>query len=216
MGLIDPGARDYDDVNEMLTSTRSLRTGSRITPTARRFTWPAPTASPRSAVTPAAGRPRRRGRGHEPRRLDLGGGNAAANAGMAFNFPALGGGGGGGGARRARRGPPGAERTFDDVKRDARAAGSTRSPSCSIRRAPTPGPAAGKTDRLDSRGARAGGRARRCRCSPPPIASARTSATRWRSPTATRSHRDQRRHRGAQRGARSSRRTTSPSSSATC
>ena len=123
------------------TSTRSSARGSRITPTATRSRSRARTASRPSPSMPGGGIVRRRGRGDESRRLDVGRSDAPAERrASTFNFPAIGGGGGRGGGGAAADAPAAAN-ALRRAEEASATSGSTRSRSCSNRRAPTRRPA---------------------------------------------------------------------------
>ena len=126
---------------------------------------------------------RRPGRGHESRRLDVGGSDAAPEAGIAFQFPTLrrrrrgGGGGGRGGA------PQEPQRTYERSEARTRSRGSTKSIDCSTSARAYAKAGAGQDRRLDARSARAGRRAAAAAVRPRPTANG-TSATPSRLPIA--------------------------------
>ena len=94
MGLNEPGPRGFEDVNEMLDVNPQLRT--RVAYHAESDAIPVARANGITTVARHAGRRhvRRRGRGDEPRRLDVGRGDAPAERGHHVHLP---------GARRRRR-----------------------------------------------------------------------------------------------------------------
>jgi imidazolonepropionase-like amidohydrolase len=114
MGLNEPGPRGFEDVNEMLDISPQLRT--RVAYHAESDAIPVARAN---GITTVGVMPGGGTFGGEVAVMDLDGwtweeATLKANAGITFNFPAVGGGGGRGG----RGGAAGADRTYDDMKRD--------------------------------------------------------------------------------------------------
>ena len=118
MGLNEPGARGFEDVNEMLDLNPQLRT--RV---AYHSESDAIAVARTNGITTVAVMPGGGTFGGEVAVMNLDGwtweeATLKANAGITFNFPALGGGGGrggGGGGRGGGGGPEGA--TYEDLKR---------------------------------------------------------------------------------------------------
>jgi imidazolonepropionase-like amidohydrolase len=119
IGLSEPGPRGFDDVNEMLDINPQLRT--RVAYHAESDAIPVARAN---GVTTVAVVPGGGTFGGEVAVMNLDGwtweeATLRANAGIEFNFPAVGGGGGrgGGGGGGGRGGQP-QDRTYDDLKRE--------------------------------------------------------------------------------------------------
>ncbi len=119
MGLNEPGPRGFEDVSEMLDVNPQLRT--RV---AYHSESDAIAVARTNGITTVAVMPGGGTFGGEVAIMNLDGwtweeATLKANAGITFNFPALGGGGGraggGGGGRGGAPGPEGA--TFEDIKR---------------------------------------------------------------------------------------------------
>jgi len=119
MGLNEPGPRGFEDVSEMLDVNPQLRT--RV---AYHSESDAIAVARANGITTVAVMPGGGTFGGEVAIMNLDGwtweeATLKANAGITFNFPALGGGGGrgggGGGGRGVAPGPEGA--TFEDIKR---------------------------------------------------------------------------------------------------
>jgi len=118
IGIGEPGPRGYDDVNEMLDLNPQLRT--RVSYHAESDAIPVARANGITtvAVVPGGGI-----FGGEVAVMNLDGwtweeATLKPNAGIEFNFPPIGGGGGRGGGGGGRGGAPGADRTYDDLRRD--------------------------------------------------------------------------------------------------
>jgi imidazolonepropionase-like amidohydrolase len=114
IGIGEPGVRGYDDVSEMLEVNPQLRT--RVTYHAESDAIPVARAN---GITTVAVAPSGGILAGEVPVMNLDGwtweeATLQMNAGIAFNFPALGGGGGRGG----RGGAPAGDRTYDDIRRD--------------------------------------------------------------------------------------------------
>ena len=129
IGLNEPGPRGFEDVNEMLDFNPQLRT--RVAYHAESDAIPVARANGITTVARDAGRRhlRRRGRGDESRRLDVGRSDAQAERGITSTSrrSAAAADAAGAVAEAARRGR---DRTYDDLKRTA-TGGSTSSRSCS-------------------------------------------------------------------------------------
>jgi len=118
MGLNEPGPRGFEDVNEMLDISPQLRT--RVAYHAESDAIPVARAN---GITTVAVMPGGGTFGGEVAVMDLDGwtweeATLKANAGITFNFPAIGGGGGRGGGGGGRGAAGGGDRTYDDLKRD--------------------------------------------------------------------------------------------------
>jgi imidazolonepropionase-like amidohydrolase len=119
IGIGEPGVRGYDDINEMLDLNPQLRT--RVAYHAESDAIPVARAN---GVTTVAVAPGGGTFGGEVPVMNLDGwtweeATLKPNAGIQFTFPALTGGGGrGGGGGGGRRGAPGQERTYDELRRD--------------------------------------------------------------------------------------------------
>jgi imidazolonepropionase-like amidohydrolase len=120
IGLSEPGPRGFDDVNEMLDINPQLRT--RVAYHAESDAIPVARAN---GVTTVAVVPGGGTFGGEVAVMNLDGwtweeATLRANAGIEFNFPAVGGGGGrgGGGGGGGGRGGQAQDRTYDDLKRE--------------------------------------------------------------------------------------------------
>jgi imidazolonepropionase-like amidohydrolase len=120
LGLSEPGPRGFDDVNEMLDINPQLRT--RVAYHAESDAIPVARAN---GVTTVAVVPGGGTFGGEVAVMNLDGwtweeATLRANAGIEFNFPAIGGGGGrgGGGGGGGGRGGQNQDRTYDDLKRE--------------------------------------------------------------------------------------------------
>ena len=116
IGIGENGVRGYDDISEMLEWNQHLRT--RIAYHSESETIPVARGTGVTTVGVAPGGGIFSG---ELAVMNLDGwtweeATLRGNAGILFNFPALAGGGGRGG--RGRGAAPGAERTFEDVRRD--------------------------------------------------------------------------------------------------
>ena len=114
IGIGEPGVRGYDDVSEMLEFNPQLRTRMTYHSESDAIAVARANGITTVAVAPSGGILS----GEVPVMHLVGWtweeATLKGNAGIAFNFPALGGGGGRGG----RGGAPGADRTFDDIRRD--------------------------------------------------------------------------------------------------
>jgi len=118
LGLSEPGARGYDDVNEMLDVNPQLRT--RVAYHAESDAIPVARAN---GVTTVAVVPGGGTFGGEVAVMNLDGwtweeATLRANAGIEFNFPTIGGGGGRGGGGGGGRGGQNQDRAYDDLKRE--------------------------------------------------------------------------------------------------
>jgi imidazolonepropionase-like amidohydrolase len=120
IGIGEPGVRGYDDTSEMLEFSPYLRT--RVSYHAESDAIPVARAN--GITTVAVGMTGGVFGGEMPV-MNLDGwtweeATLRPNAGITFNFPALGGGGGrgGGGGGRGRGGAPAAERTYEDVRKE--------------------------------------------------------------------------------------------------
>jgi imidazolonepropionase-like amidohydrolase len=120
IGIGENGVRGYDDVSEMLDWSQQLRT--RVAYHSESETIPVARGT---GVTTVGVAPTGGIMSGELAVMNLAGwtweeATLRPNAGIAFNFPALGGGGRGrgGGGRGGRGGGEGAERTFDDIRRE--------------------------------------------------------------------------------------------------
>ena len=120
VGIGEPGVRGYDDTGEMLDYNQHLRTrmsyhaASDAIPVARANGITSVGVAPTGGIF-----------GGEMPVMNLDGwtfeeATLKPNAGITFNFPALGGGGGGRGGGGGGRGggAPGGDRTFEDVRRE--------------------------------------------------------------------------------------------------
>ena len=118
LGIGEPGVRGYDDVSEMHDWNQHLRT--RVAYHTESDAIPVARANGITTVGVAPGGGIMSG---ELAVMNLDGwtweeATLRPNAGIIFNFPALGGGGGRGGGGRGGGAPQGPERTFEDVKRE--------------------------------------------------------------------------------------------------
>jgi imidazolonepropionase-like amidohydrolase len=120
IGIGEDGVRGYDDISEMLDWSQQLRT--RVAYHSESDTIPVARGT---GVTTVGVAPTGGIMSGEFAVMNLDGwtweeATLRPNAGIAFNFPALGGGGGGrgGGGRGGRGGGEAAERTYDDIRRE--------------------------------------------------------------------------------------------------
>jgi imidazolonepropionase-like amidohydrolase len=120
IGIGENGVRGYDDTSEMLDWSQQLRT--RVAYHSESDTIPVARGT---GVTTVGVAPTGGIMSGELAVMNLDGwtweeATLRPNAGIAFNFPALGGGGGGrgGGGRGGRGGGEGADRTYDDIRRE--------------------------------------------------------------------------------------------------
>ncbi len=187
MGLNEPGPRGFEDVSEMLDVNPQLRTRVAYHSESDAIAVARTNGITTVAVMPAGGT-----FGGEVAIMNLDGwtweeATLKANAGITFNFPALGGGGGRGGGGGGGRGAavPHLKAQRSRTSNALAIAGWTSSRDSSIRCARTPRPAPTRPST---------GRSKRssrwwsesCRSSPASIAP-RTSRTPWPSPIASRS-----------------------------
>ena len=119
LGLSEPGPRGFEDVSEMLDLNPHLRTH-----VAYHFASDAIPVARVNGITTVGVAPSGGLLGGQLAVMNLDGwtwedATLKPNAGITFNFPALGGGGGRGGGRGGRGGvAPGGERTYEDIKRE--------------------------------------------------------------------------------------------------